>query len=637
MLELWGGHECTINRVGDTYRDQSEETGHDAHWREDLERFAALNLRALRYPVLWEKVAPDAADARDWGQADERLTEIQRLGIRPIVGLLHHGSGPRYTNLLADDFAPLFAAYARAAAERYPWVRDWTPVNEPLTTARFSALYGHWYPHAKDEGLFWRALLNEIDGVRLAMAEIRKVNPQARLIQTEDLGQVFSTPGLAAEAEAQNARRWSSWDLLTGRMTRDHPLFERISAFGLADRLEAIAEAPCPPDVIGVNYYPTSVRFLDERYERYPEWEVGPDTPADVDAVRILSPQPVDLRDLLRQTWARYAIPIAVTESHNGCTRDEQMRWTFEAWRHALDLRAEGVEVCAITPWALLGNYDWSSLITRKAGVYEAGTFDIRGPGVRATGMVDMLTRLGAGESAEAVALAHPVLLNRGWWRRDIRLTRPPYSCDPRDVHVPDPDVLQGPPLLILGGSGLLGSALVAACALRAIPCIQPGRNVLDLQHPDGFADALDRLRPWAVIDAAGWTDRDEAEAHAACMAANTRSAAALARACQSRGTPCVSLSCDPVLDEASTAQAERLIAKTEPGQRIAPAAHIISPSQAPDLANALLDLVIDGETGLHHIVSRLDPKASPADQGSPAERLHSPRPDEADRKPLNA
>ena len=233
--------------------------------------------------------------------------------------------------------------------------------------------------------------------------------------------------------------------------------------------------------------------------------------------MRILSPQPVDLRDLLRQTWARYAIPIAVTESHNGCTRDEQMRWTFEAWRHALDLRAEGVEVCAITPWALLGNYDWSSLITRKAGVYEAGTFDIRGPGVRATGMVDMLTRLGAGESAEAVALAHPVLLNRGWWRRDIRLTRPPYSCDPRDVHVPDPDVLQGPPLLILGGSGLLGSALVAACALRAIPCIQPGRNVLDLQHPDGFADALDRLRPWAVIDAAGWTDRDEAEAHAAC------------------------------------------------------------------------------------------------------------------------
>ena len=45
-----------------------------------------------------------------------------------------------------------------AVAARYPWVRDWTPVNKPLTTARFSALYGYWYPHTKDERLFWTAL-----------------------------------------------------------------------------------------------------------------------------------------------------------------------------------------------------------------------------------------------------------------------------------------------------------------------------------------------------------------------------------------------------------------------------------------------------------------------------------------------
>ena len=32
--------------------------------------------------------------------------------------------------------------------------------NEPLTTARFSALYGAWYPHAKDDALFSRAVVN---------------------------------------------------------------------------------------------------------------------------------------------------------------------------------------------------------------------------------------------------------------------------------------------------------------------------------------------------------------------------------------------------------------------------------------------------------------------------------------------
>jgi dTDP-4-dehydrorhamnose reductase len=66
-------------------------------------------------------------------------------------------------------------------------VEDWTPVNEPLTTARFSALYGHWHPHVADEPAFWTALLNQIDAVRMSMKAIRRINPDARLVQTEDL------------------------------------------------------------------------------------------------------------------------------------------------------------------------------------------------------------------------------------------------------------------------------------------------------------------------------------------------------------------------------------------------------------------------------------------------------------------
>src|SRR3546814_11151054 len=66
--------------------------------------------------------------------------------------LLHHGSGPGYTSLIDPDFPAKFAAFAARAAERYPWIESWTPINEPLTTARFSALYGHWYPHRKEIG-----------------------------------------------------------------------------------------------------------------------------------------------------------------------------------------------------------------------------------------------------------------------------------------------------------------------------------------------------------------------------------------------------------------------------------------------------------------------------------------------------
>src|ERR1700741_979104 len=62
-LELWGGHEQTVNRVGRTYHDQTIRSGHERRI-DDLDRFAALGLKALRYPVLWEGMPPPARSTR---------------------------------------------------------------------------------------------------------------------------------------------------------------------------------------------------------------------------------------------------------------------------------------------------------------------------------------------------------------------------------------------------------------------------------------------------------------------------------------------------------------------------------------------------------------------------------------------
>lgn len=138
-----------VNRVGETYFDQIERTGH-AERIDDLDLFADLGLRALRYPVIWERVAPHGVAQADWTWPDARLARLRCLGIEPIVGLVHHGSGPCDTDLTDPAFPEKLAEYARAGVQRYPWVSRYTPVNEPLTTARFSGLYGHWYPHACD-------------------------------------------------------------------------------------------------------------------------------------------------------------------------------------------------------------------------------------------------------------------------------------------------------------------------------------------------------------------------------------------------------------------------------------------------------------------------------------------------------
>src|SRR3954447_5567840 len=111
QIELWGGVERTVARVGGRIIDQIRRTGHEER-ADDLNRFAALGLRRLRYPVLWERVAPNGLDRADWTWSDERLGHLRELGIAPIVGLVHHGSGPLAAGLLDDGFAAGLAAYA---------------------------------------------------------------------------------------------------------------------------------------------------------------------------------------------------------------------------------------------------------------------------------------------------------------------------------------------------------------------------------------------------------------------------------------------------------------------------------------------------------------------------------------------
>ena len=115
--EIWGGLECSIVRVGDDYRNQFEETGH-LQCPGDLDHIAGLGVTTLRYPVLWEAVAPDSPEQCDWRLADERLARIRALGMDAIAGLVHHGSGPRYTSLADPAFPQLLAAHANGVARR---------------------------------------------------------------------------------------------------------------------------------------------------------------------------------------------------------------------------------------------------------------------------------------------------------------------------------------------------------------------------------------------------------------------------------------------------------------------------------------------------------------------------------------
>lgn len=654
-LELWAGVECTVNRVGDEYFDQLERNGH-ARRLDDLNLFAELGIRTMRYPVLWERIAPNGLEQADWSWASERLARMQELGIRPIVGLVHHGSGPRHTSLIDPAFAEGLAEFAAAFAQRYPWVESYTPVNEPLTTARFTGLYGHWYPHGRDDLTFIQTLLTQCRAIALAMAAIRKVNSKAQLVQTEDLGKTFSTPLLAYQTEFENERRWLSFDLLCGCVNRAHPLWNYLVTTGISEgELEVFLNEPCPPDVIGVNHYVTSDRFLDQRLERYPVSSHGGNGQhayADVEAVRVCAEGLAGPYVLIKDAWERYGLPITVTEAHLGGTREEQLRWLKEVWEAAQNLRTEGVDVRAVTAWSLLGAYDWNSLVTRASGHYEPGVFDLRAPRPRPTALARMLRDLGRGEIHD-----HPVLDVPGWWRRTERLLYPPVSCtDTTNSTVPklDNKAVSVRPLAITGATGTLGRAFARLCEVRGISYSLLSRQEMDITDPISVDAALTALNPWAVVNTAGYVRVDDAEREPdTCRSVNTDGPAILAQSCQKQGVALLTFSSDLVFDGASLspyiesdtvaplnvygktkAEAEvrvlaacpsALVVRTSAffgpwdeynfltiALRTLAAGHtfvaaqdaVVSPTYVPDLVHASLDLLVDGECGLWHLTN---------------------------------
>jgi dTDP-4-dehydrorhamnose reductase len=413
-------------------------------------------------------------------------------------------------------------------------------------------------------------------------------------------------------------------------------LWRYLLAMG-ADRsqLARLHDEPAPPAVIGLNYYVTSDRFLDDRLDRYPpamHGGNGRQRYVDVDAVRV---EGIGLRGhaaVLAETWHRYRRPVAITEAHLGCTREEQMRWLAEAWQGAHAAATQGADVRAVAAWALLGSWDWNSLLTRgDTNHYEAGAFDIRTGARQPTSLAAMIADLAAGREP-----AHPVLDRPGWWRRT--------------------SVVQtsARPMLIAGAHGTLGREFVRACEARGLRHIALARRDLDISNPEAVRAVVARWRPWAIVNAAGYVRVDQAEQEpVACRRANAIGPAVLAFVCRSASVQLVTFSSDLVFDGQlarpyvetdlvcplniygrSKVEAERRVLALNPSALIirtsaffgpsdganvlacaldalasgrtfhATSRAIVSPTYVPDLVDRTLDLMIDGAAGVWHLAN---------------------------------
>jgi len=648
-IAIWGGVECTINRVGNQYFDQSQYSGHYDRGEQDIELVASLGIKMLRYPVLWEKYLPQEDTVVDWSFAERMFGRMQELNITPIAGLVHHGSGPAYVNFYDGSFENGLAQYARTVAEKFPWLEYYTPVNEPLTTARFCGLYGHWYPHGRTYYDCFKVLLSECKATVLAMNAIREINPAAKLIQTEDLGKCHSTPKLKYQADFENERRWLSYELLCGTLTPDKVMYQFMLKEGITEEeLDFFLQNPCVPHMAGFNYYITSERYLDEDMSKYPEVFHGTndvDTYADIHTVHVpMQGKACGPATLLKEAWERLQIPLAITECHLHSTREDQIRWFHSMWETVNAVKKEGVDIRAITAWAIFGLTGWNKLCTQPGGVYEPGVFNVSSGCPRPTALARYLQELTAHQ-----VYYHPIIENEGWWQRDTRLQygsrkvikmkkkKPAHTCQP---------------LLILGKTGTLGAAFGRICEERNIHHLLLSRQDLDITDEAAMEAVIAELKPWGLINAAGYVKVDEAEGEEeACMEANSYGPAKLAAVCKKRGVRFLSYSSDLVFDGTKgapyvesdlpnplntygesksvseqkilEANHEAIVVRTSSffgpwdayncvtntlaslieGKTVVAADNVyVSPTYVPDLVHASLDLLLDGEQGICHL-----------------------------------
>jgi len=213
-------------------------------------------------------------------------------------------------------------------------------------------------------------------------------------------------------------------------------------------------------------------------------------------------------------------------------------------------------------------------------------------------------------------------------------------------------------PILVLGGSGLLGQAIQAALLQRGRAFVAPARSALDVTDHGAVARWLDRERPVAVINVAAYSDvalAERPDQRAEAFRLNRDAPAALAEICRRLDLVLVFLSTDFVFDGRlerpyreqdepaplqvyglSKLEGERavreahsrlLIVRTStlfgPGRRRRPhyvdaildqarqgtAIEVVrkpvsSPTYTPDLAVALLDLLEREVCGTVHVVN---------------------------------
>jgi beta-glucosidase len=343
--------------------DELEKCGHYRHWKTDFENVHQLGIRFLRYGPPLHRVFL-GTDKFDWSFADEPIADLKRRRIMPIADLCHFGVPDWIGNFQNPDFPELFAGYARAFAQRFPWIQLYTPVNEMYVCALFSARFGWWNEQLQTDRAFVTALKHIARANVLAMRAILKERPHAIFIQSESSEYFHAdSPGAIKPAERLNGERFLSLDLNYARRV-DSDMYEFLLDNGMT-REEYhffMHHSPKHHCIMGNDYYITNEHSVRPNGSTQPAGEIfGYD-------------------EITRQYYKRYRLPVMHTETNlqQGPRGDEAVNWLRKEWANVLRLRNDGIPLVGFTWYSLTDQMDWDVALRENNGtVNPLGLYDL--------------------------------------------------------------------------------------------------------------------------------------------------------------------------------------------------------------------------------------------------------------------
>jgi beta-glucosidase/6-phospho-beta-glucosidase/beta-galactosidase len=361
------GIDAAMPKLNGRRLDQLEKSGHYDRWREDLDLVRDLGTRYLRYGLPFHRVHL-GADSFDWEHTDAVFGYLREHDVIPIAELCRFGVPDWIGDFQNPDFPLLFAGYARAFAERYPWVQLYTPISTIFLTAWASAKIGIYNEALSDDRSFVTALKNLCAASIMAMLEILHVRPDAIFIQSERAAYYHAdSPEAIGHAETLNAMRFLALDLIYGHRV-DSGMYELLIDNGMTRDeycffMETRLARHC---VLGTDYYPSNERRVTADGERRPAGET------------------LGYDDIVEQYHRRYRLPVMHTETSTpqGLTRVEAVHWLWKEWANALRARNNGVPLVGFTWFPLIDQVDWTEIgrqpLTEAQGqIYPVGLYDL--------------------------------------------------------------------------------------------------------------------------------------------------------------------------------------------------------------------------------------------------------------------